>query len=523
MHITQVTEGVRFNGTDWNGGIIRAVHIDHTNIISGRPIRFPIAINPGNTGFNVLIEDCQFNDVPLVTHFANIGGVTIEQMYFKYKNCLFIRITDPNGFGLVEDTPNPEGEYLIELDGNIMTESDNHYSPGFLDSLGGMANRVAAGSFHPAIPGNNVETPQLGSELPGAINPEHYSLANPPSGIPIGENNIAVSELDLTPIYNRPLLDELGQHPAVGTQFGAKGHSGASYPAGDFNENNVIDHDDYFSFRDTMFDPNPSPTAMSFADFDGNDVVNMADFAIFLSGFTGVQPNCDGIGPGDFESVVTEQDLFNLTRLNAPTTPIAAVASTRFLSVLSNGQGLLTAIRVTPVAMPQGYENLIGRSMFLGPLEEIGEGGSSKEPVEGLGTFFASSLQCSPVYADWGSTDIKVTGAMIIPGGEYLIQNLGDGCVATIEANFSASLQVETSVQRGDILSQAGPPGDGTNIDDVLGVLSGFSSAPGAPSKYRTDMEPAVIDFKINISDALDALAGFSGLPYSRPGPEPCS
>ncbi len=42
--------------------------------------------------------------------------------------------------------------------------------------------------------------------------------------------------------------------------------------------------------------------------------------------------------------------------------------------------------------------------------------------------------------------------------------------------------------------------------------------------KPRADLEPATLDLTINISDALDALTGFSGLLYLFPvtNPSPC-
>jgi hypothetical protein len=56
-----------------------------------------------------------------------------------------------------------------------------------------------------------------------------------------------------------------------------------------------------------------------------------------------------------------------------------------------------------------------------------------------------------------------------------------------------------------------------------VAVLDKFGNRPGAPQKIRADVEPATIDFKINITDVSRVLDAFRGLAYPFPPPSwPC-
>ena len=54
-------------------------------------------------------------------------------------------------------------------------------------------------------------------------------------------------------------------------------------------------------------------------------------------------------------------------------------------------------------------------------------------------------------------------------------------------------------------------------------MLAGFSNLPGNIAKLRGDIEPCVLDLKINMPDVLHALDGFRGLSYPFvPGERGC-
>ena len=58
---------------------------------------------------------------------------------------------------------------------------------------------------------------------------------------------------------------------------------------------------------------------------------------------------------------------------------------------------------------------------------------------------------------------------------------------------------------------------------DILSMIAGFGNQRGSPTKTRADVEPCVLDFKINIIDIVRALDAFRGLPFPfQPGVLDC-
>ncbi len=58
------------------------------------------------------------------------------------------------------------------------------------------------------------------------------------------------------------------------------------------------------------------------------------------------------------------------------------------------------------------------------------------------------------------------------------------------------------------------PDGRVDIVTDILAIIAKFGSRPGAPAKIRVDLEPGMLDMKINITDVTFALDAFRGLPY---------
>ena len=57
-------------------------------------------------------------------------------------------------------------------------------------------------------------------------------------------------------------------------------------------------------------------------------------------------------------------------------------------------------------------------------------------------------------------------------------------------------------------------PDDGpVAVDDALAILAKFSGEPRAMRKTRTELEPSLMDFRVAITDILQSLRAFSGLP----------
>ena len=153
----------------------------------------------------------------------------------------------------------------------------------------------------------------------------------------------------------------------------------------------------------------------------------------------------------------------------------------------------------------------------------------SVPPVAGVANFNAATLQCTPHYADWNAlVTVHVFHEGIVPSGTYRVDAIDQICDPGDPASFSATIG-HTTPRWGDTLldlsaDPPAPPEGTVNLVDALGVLEGFSSVPGAIIKARADLEPACVDFRINISDVLASLAGFAGVryPFAPTAADPC-
>ena len=52
-------------------------------------------------------------------------------------------------------------------------------------------------------------------------------------------------------------------------------------------------------------------------------------------------------------------------------------------------------------------------------------------------------------------------------------------------------------------------------MNDIFGSITAFQSASSAPRKARGDVEPHVPDRIMNMTDSLQLVNAFQGLPYS--------
>ncbi|MCH7885647.1 MAG: hypothetical protein IIC01_10400, partial [Planctomycetes bacterium] len=92
-----------------------------------------------------------------------------------------------------------------------------------------------------------------------------------------------------------------------------------------------------------------------------------------------------------------------------PTSP----ANNRYLSILPGNSRCDMALRVTFMQMPEGFDHLEGLTMWAGTPEEVCEhAGQAAPPPEGCAfapdlessSYFASELQCDPVFTTFGSS-----------------------------------------------------------------------------------------------------------------------
>ena len=204
-------------------------------------------------------------------------------------------------------------------------------------------------------------------------------------------------------------------------------------------------------------------------------------------------------------------------------------AKNRFLSFSAGVAGSIQAVRVTFVSAPPPYDIWDGSELWVGSPSQVTQAGASVEPTPGFADFAAATLQCTPHYDEWASQGtINVFHEGIVPDGVYRIEVISELCDPGSGVGFSEPLEMTTATW-GDTVrdrsSVPNPAADGyVNVVDALAVLEAFATSPTAIVKQRADLEPACVDLKINVSDILSSLAGFSGLPhpFTPSADDPC-
>jgi hypothetical protein len=204
------------------------------------------------------------------------------------------------------------------------------------------------------------------------------------------------------------------------------------------------------------------------------------------------------------------------------------------LSFTAGDAGRSQMIRVTLDNLPSFYSAWNGRALFVGDpvaICELAGLGAGPACPAGVPTGQWAGLGCTPTCrSDWDRLGvIHVHHEAVVPGGTYVMEVIDCLCDADTPTNPSAALTLGTA-RWGDLCqifrngSWTAPDG-GVNItSDVVAGLDKFGNRPGAPAKPRADMEPACLDFKINITDVSRTLDAFRGAAYPfRPrASDPC-
>ena len=158
--------------------------------------------------------------------------------------------------------------------------------------------------------------------------------------------------------------------------------------------------------------------------------------------------------------------------------------------------------------------------MWVGPPSEVTESSGLINSIPDFTSFQAATLTCTPFYRDWSTLgELYVFHEGIVPDGAYRVEVVVQGCDQRRAQNFSEPLTV-LNPRHGDIVTDLGArppslPSGSVDIVDALAVLGKFANAEGSIRKARADLEPGCLDLKINVSDVLAALQGFTGVPYS--------
>ena len=266
-----------------------------------------------------------------------------------------------------------------------------------------------------------------------------------------------------------------------------------------------------------------------------------------------------------------------------PSRDVNLAENNRYLSFRPAGFGRETALRVTFSDLPTPYDAFNGATLFVGVPHQVCEnsGHNNAVPVSDCGPapgldqkwFWAAPLVCGAgdaAFIDWttlaercviGSNDgavcadnadcpggtcgtdglVHLYHPYIVPsklaagGGsiqavaQYDVQAIDTLCNVAIENSYSTPLSVVQGAWS-DVVQDCsgcpcGAPDLGVNVvTDIVSILNKFANADCALTKARADIQPAALDFMVDILDVVRALAGFTGdnFPFLPDGP-PCS
>ncbi len=353
---------------------------------------------------------------------------------------------------------------------------------------------------------------------------------------------------------------------------------------GDVNFDGVVDIDDFIPLPGCWTGPVATDGLCEcrFYDMDHDRDIDEDDFSLFTRVYTGPQGDCNGNTVLDLMDIIggtssdcnlngfpdecdiasgTSQDADGdgvpneccarltlqtdtlgpknrfLTFIAPPATEV--VTSPPGFTYIRHAPAMVSAIRVRFVNLPSPFDTFNGQTMWVGQPQEVCENsaqGRSVPPEECAGapglarrTFMAASLVCDPAeayYTDWSELGpVHIYHEIIVPGGSYELQTIADGCGVTYDANYSAAFPL-SAASWGDVVDNCagcpcGPPDGGVNLADLLSLLAKFGNTDCAPTKTRADLQPAALDFKIDIRDLVGAINAFRAVPYPFVPPSP--
>jgi subtilisin family serine protease len=263
-------------------------------------------------------------------------------------------------------------------------------------------------------------------------------------------------------------------------------------------------------------------------------------YTIRVGGFNGAQ----GTGTLDIQ-----ESCLACFPTSPPQSEPNAMNKVRAVSFVAGDPGIPQAVRVTLVDLPPPFEQYEGRSYWVGaPEMHCSNSGHPHPPQpnsppnfgcaasgEPERWYWAAHLQCTPHVMDWTTLylydkGIHIHSGVVVPAGTYAVETIDAQCLSTRCSDgvpaFSDPLMVPTSMW-GDILKDnstnpPGPPNFVVDISDVVGVLDKFRNRVGCAAKVRADIEPALVDLHVNITDITYTLDAAVSVPYPFAFVLPC-
>jgi len=212
-----------------------------------------------------------------------------------------------------------------------------------------------------------------------------------------------------------------------------------------------------------------------------------------------------------------------------PPAPVVVDAGNRYVRIdvppLASVGDAEEVLRVRPITLD--HPGAAERVYYVGlPFDAPDE--NSNQP--GL-TFRAAPLSCEPVAHAWSSEPtIAIYGAEIMPSSDYVVERSYADCpnFATNELCWSTPAPV-TTAKYGDIVAPLddgpGPNPTQPDLNDISACVDKFLAAPGAPEKYRAQLQPNVVfpNRAINFKDVSVDIGAFLGISYGSVEPGPCT
>lgn len=208
----------------------------------------------------------------------------------------------------------------------------------------------------------------------------------------------------------------------------------------------------------------------------------------------------------------------------------------RFLTIRTGRwPGQQESIQVTLADLDGEFAAWNGTTFWVGEPTKVSASGSRKwrDAVGGDDPFiWVAELGCQRWFENWAQFPgpVHVYHELIVPNSRYEIQLVFQFADAN-ELTLSGPVVVSTAPW-GDVAGPfdpvrgqwARPDGSVDITSDAIAILDGFRASPTAPVKTRVDLEPAVPDGVINITDLLMMLTAFQGgdYPFAASAPDPC-
>lgn len=169
----------------------------------------------------------------------------------------------------------------------------------------------------------------------------------------------------------------------------------------------------------------------------------------------------------------------------------------------------------------ENCEEVGGCVRWVGPPTQYME--STTLPIP----FYASQLQCTPHYQDWGTVGLlHVTGSAIVPSSEYEVVAVDASCTGN-EAGCTAISEplIIRTTRWGDVQEEYNPPATTVQPDiaDISELIRKFRNSPAPKARLLLagvsgdpygEITHQILDVDVGFSHISACVNAFRGVPY---------